>query len=191
MASYSFYDVTVPVLRNISKSAISFLTAAKEEISKNSSLPSEQELLDAKIGDMLPFRMQPILVASFPVGAINALQLNGSATTPALDPASFSSLDDIINFFKQMLTVYDAIDAKTYNESAEKSFQVSVGPKTLNASSLTSFIGDFVIPNSFFHLNAMYMLLRGKGFNLGKPSYIGAFMGETSQKDWAAMRASA
>jgi hypothetical protein len=37
----------------------------------------------------------------------------------------------------------------------------------------------------YFHLNAMYMLLRSKGFALGKGTYVKAFFSEQAKKDWA------
>ncbi|XP_014554355.1 hypothetical protein COCVIDRAFT_17860 [Bipolaris victoriae FI3] len=188
--SLTFYDATIPVMRGISKSAISFLTTAKEELSKeNSNLPSESDVLNAQLGDMLPFRMQPIILGKFQLAGIQNLKLAESATAPTLDPSAFSSLDDVISFFKQLLAVLEAVDAKVYNESADKGLDVEIGPKTLHMSSLSSFTNDFVVPNSFFHLNAMYMLLRSKGFSLGKTSYIGGFMSEQSLKDWAPLRA--
>ncbi|KNG46860.1 helix-turn-helix-domain containing protein type [Stemphylium lycopersici] len=185
--SYSFYDATIPVMRNISKSAISFLTAAKEEISKNSNLPSEKELLDAKIGDMLPFRAQPILIGNFQTVALESLKLS-SAAAPAMNPSAFSSFDDLINFFKQVIAVFDGVDEKAYNESAKKSVDVPVAGKTLTMTALHDYTESFVIPNSYFHLNALYMLLRSKGFALGKTTYIAGFMSEQSQKDWAPLR---
>jgi hypothetical protein len=187
--SYSFYTATVPVLRNIAKSAIGFLTAAKEELSKgNTNLPSEKEVLDAQFGDMLPFRMQPIILAKFSLAGIQTFKLSESATPPTLDPSAFTSFDDVINFFKQLLAVFEAVDEKAYNESASKGLDVGVATKTLHMSSLESFTNDFVVPNDFFHLNAMYMLLRSKGFTLGKGSYIGGFMTEQSTKDWAPLK---
>ena len=105
-----------------------------------------------------------------------------------MDPSTFSSLDDIINFFKQLLAIYDAIDQKAWNETAQKSLDVPVAHKTLSMSTTANYMFDFVIPNSYFHLNAMYMLLRSKGFALGKPTYIGGFMSEQTKKDWAPLR---
>ncbi|EUC32489.1 hypothetical protein COCCADRAFT_5826 [Bipolaris zeicola 26-R-13] len=188
--SLTFYDATIPVMCGMSKSAISFLTTAKEELSKeNSNLPSESDVLNAQLGDMLPFRMQPIILCKFQLAGIQNFKLAESATAPTLDPSAFSSLDDVISFFKQLLAVLEAVDAKAYNESADKGLDIEIGPKTLHMSSLSSFTNDFVVPNSFFHLNAMYMLLRSKGFSLGKTSYIGGFMSEQSLKDWAPLRA--
>ncbi|EMD85950.1 hypothetical protein COCC4DRAFT_33663 [Bipolaris maydis ATCC 48331] len=189
-ASLTFYDATVPVMCGISKSAIGFLTAAKEELSKeNANLPSESDVLNAQLGDMLPFRMQPIILSKFQLVGIQTLKLAESATAPNLDPSTFSSFDDVISFFKQLLAVLEAVDANAYNESAEKGVDVEIGPKTLHMSTLKSFTNDFVVPNSYFHLNAMYMILRSKGFSLGKSIYIGGFMSEQSIKDWAPLRA--
>ncbi|KAI4910207.1 hypothetical protein J4E90_007639 [Alternaria incomplexa] len=185
MASTSFYQATVPTFKGIANSAVGFLTAAKEEQAKNSSLPSDQDLLNAQLGDMLPFRMQPILVGKFPLDGVTTLKLNGSAAPPNLDPSSFSSLDDVINFFKQFAAVFDAVDEKTYNESAGKSFDVTVAGKTMTMSNLAEYYNSFVIPNSYFHLNAMYMLLRSKGFALGKGKYLSPFFTEQAKKDWA------
>jgi len=148
MASMSFYQATVPTFKGIANSAVGFLTAAKEEAEKNSSLPSGQDLLNAQLGDMLPLRMQPILVSKFPLDGLTTLKLNGSTAPPSLDPSSFQSIDDVINFFKQVAAVFDAVDEKTYNESAEKSFDVTVAGKTMTMSSLAEYYNSFVIPNS-------------------------------------------
>lgn len=185
--SYSFYDTTIPTLRGIAQSAVSFLSAAKEEISKGNTT-SEQEILDTKFGDMLPFRMQPIILAKFQIVAFENFKVNGSAASPQMDPSTFSSLDDVINFFKQLLAIHDAIDQKAWNETAQQSLDVTVVQKTLKMSTTANYMFDFVIPNSYFHLNAMYMLLRSKGFALGKPTYINGFMTEQTKKDWAPLR---
>lgn len=148
MASTSFYQATVPTFKGIANSAVSFLTAAKEEQSKNSSLPSGQELLNAQLGDMLPLRMQPILVSKFPLDGLTTLKIAGSAPLPNLDPSSFQSIDDVINFFKQFAAVFDAVDEKTYNESAEKSLDVTVAGKTMTMTSLAEYYNSFAIPNS-------------------------------------------
>ena len=188
--NYSFYGTTVPVLRSIAATAIGVLTAAKDERSKatDGTLPSEQEILDANFADMLPLRLQPILLAKFPLQALESLGLSGSATIPAFDPG-FSSLDDVIEFFKQTMAVYDAIDETKYNESAGKSVDVAIKPgTTLHMRGLADYFHGFIIPNCYFHLSAMYMLLRSKGFALGKGVYVGSFMSKQLQEDWAPLR---
>lgn len=189
--TYSFYGTTVPVLRNFATCAISILTTAKNERSNaaEGALPSEQELLDSHLGTMLPLRVQPILLAKFSVEALKHLQLQGTAPIPVLSP-DFSSFDDVIEFFKQLQTLYDAINEKTFNESAEKSVDISMksGGVTLHMTGFADYLHTFVIPNGYFHLNAMYMLLRSKGFALGKSVYIGCWMSEQQKKDWAPLR---
>jgi hypothetical protein len=185
--SYSFYDTTIPTLRGVAQSAIGVLSAAKEEISKGNTT-SEKDILDAQFGDMLPFRNQPIILAKFQIVAFEAFKVSGSAAAPQMDPSTFSSLDDVINFFKQLLAMIDAVDQKAWNEASQKSVDVPVANKTLTMSTTANYMFDFVIPNSYFHLNAMYMLLRSKGFTLGKGIYIGGFMTEQTKKDWAPLR---
>lgn len=189
--AYSFYGVTVPILRNLATSAISILTATQKEIAgaTEGTFPSEQELLDSKFNDMLPMRVQPIMLAKFPAVALESLKLNGSTPIPTLDPG-FSSLDDVIQFFMQLQNVYDAIDEKAYNECAEKSVDIPMQSAgvTLHMTGLADYFHGFVIPNGYFHLNAMYMLLRSKGFKLGKGVYVGCWMSEQQQKDWAPLR---
>jgi hypothetical protein len=186
--TYSFYGTTLPVLRNIAKSAISTLTAAKSEYTGSANLPSEGAVLDAQLGDMLPLRMQPIILAKFPLNPLQTLQLS-SADSPNMDPSAFKSFDDVIAFFQQLIAVYDSVDEKAYNEAAEKGFDIEVAGKTLHMSSLADHYHSFAIPNCYFHLNSMYMLLRSKGFSLGKTKYVGPFMSETTQKDWAPLHA--
>jgi hypothetical protein len=147
MSTYSFYQTTIPQLRGIAQSAVDFLLTAKDEQSKNSSLPSGADVLNAQIGDMLPLRMQPILVAKFPLEGINTYKLS-SASPPNMDPSSFSSIDDVINFFKQLIAVFDAVDEKAFSESAEKSLEISVAGKPLKMTSLADFYSSFAIPNS-------------------------------------------
>jgi hypothetical protein len=120
--------------------------------------------------------------------AIN-FELNNSTPVPTFNP-DFSSFDDVIKFFQQAVAVYDAIDPKAYNESAEKSVEVSFenAGKTLVMKGLADYVHGFVVPNAYFHLNAMYMILRSQGFTLGKVIYIGCFMSEQQQKDWAPLK---
>jgi hypothetical protein len=188
--TYNFYGTTIPVLRNIAKSAISILTTAQDEISAaKSAFPSEQELLDSSFADMLPLRLQPILGAKFPIEALSKLSLTNSSTPPAMNPG-FDSLSAVVDFFKSIVAVYDAIDEKAFNDAAEKSVDVEFqnAGKTLKMAGLADYYHSFCVPNAYFHLNAMYMLLRSKGFKLGKGSYVGAFMSEQQKKDWAPLK---
>jgi hypothetical protein len=188
MANSTFYQTTIPALRCIAKSGITILTSAKDERSSKESLPSEQEVLDAQIGDMLPTRMQPVLFGKFAVSGIESLKLS-SATAPAMDPKSWSSFDDVIKFFEQLVALFDGVDEKAFDEAADKSVDVPVAGKTLHMTAMADYYATFVIPNSYFHLNAMYMLLRSKGFSLGKGVYMGSFYSEQQKKDWAPLRA--
>ncbi|EAT86944.1 hypothetical protein HBH56_129360 [Parastagonospora nodorum] len=188
--TYNFYGTTVPTLRNIAQSAISILTTAQDEISAaKSAFPSEQELLDTQFADMFPFRMQPILLTKFPVEPLTQLSLHGSVAPPALNPG-FTSLTDVIEFFKATIAVYDAIEEKAFNEAADKSVDVEFknAGKTLHMKGFADYYHGFCVPNAYFHLNAMYMLLRSRGFKLGKTSYIGAFMSEQQKMDWAPLK---
>jgi hypothetical protein len=185
--TYNFYGTTVPVLRNISTAAINTLRAAKDEQSKGS-FPSDQEILDSQFGDMLPFRMQPVLLAKFSVAALDYLKLP-KVDVPAMK-TDFQTLDEVIEFFEGVKKVFENIDEKAYNGAAEKSVDISLGPgkPTLHMTGLADYFHSFVMPNSYFHLNAMYMLLRNAGFKLGKGVYVGTFMSEQQQKDWAPIR---
>jgi hypothetical protein len=128
-------------------------------------------------------------MAKFALEAVSELQLS-SAEAPALRP-DFSTLDDVIEFYKKMIAVFDNLDEKKYNESANKPVDVPIEGKgiVLHMSGMADYYHGFVIPHSYFHLNAIYMLLRSAGFSLGKGVYIGNFMSETQQKDWAPIRA--
>jgi hypothetical protein len=186
--TYNLYGTTIPTLRQITQSAINTISAAQAE-AKNGTLPSDSEILDAQFGDMLPFRVQPIMLQKFPLVALSHLSLHGSAPIPAFNPG-FASLDAVKEFFTQCIAVYDAVDEKAFNEAAKKGVDVpfeNLG-KTLRMEKLADYYHCFVIPNAYFHLNAMYMLLRSKGFKLGKTNYIGSFMSETQVRDWKPLK---
>lgn len=187
--TYSFHGITVPTLRNTATSAISILTAAKNEAAAapEGTFPSEAELLDTQFGTMLPLRMQPILLAKFQVAALEYLKLNGSTPVPAMNPG-FSSFDDVISFFEGLQAVFDAIDEEEYNNSARKGVEIEVAGKKLQMTGLADYFHTFVVPNSYFHLNAIYMLLRSKGFALGKGVYVASWMSEQQKKDWAPLK---
>ncbi|KAF9694719.1 hypothetical protein EKO04_007235 [Ascochyta lentis] len=185
--TYNFYGTTVPVLRNISITAINTVRAAQAEQSKGN-MPSDQEILDSQFGDMLPFRMQPVLLAKFAVAALEHLKLP-QVDVPALR-SDFKTLDEVIELFEGLKKVYENIDEKAYNDAALKSVDIPIQSKgiTLHMTGFADYYHGFVIPNAYFHANAMYMLLRSAGFKLGKGVYIGSFMSEQQQKDWAPMR---
>jgi hypothetical protein len=185
--TYNFYGTTVPVLLNIHTSAISTLRSAKDEQSKGG-LPTDQEILDSTFGDMLPFRMQPVLLAKFSVAALDDLKLF-KGEVPAFR-SDFKTLDEVIEFFEGVKKALQSVDEKEYNDAAEKSCDISLGPgkPTLHMTGLADYFHSFAVPNSYFHLNAMYSLLRSAGFKLGKGVYIGPFMSEQQQKDWAPLR---
>lgn len=189
--TYTFYGTTVPVLRNIATSAIRILTAAKNEMSKaeDDKFPSEKEMLDTQFGGMLPFRFQPTLFAKFALAGLKHLELNGMTPIPIVSP-DFSSFDQVVSFFEEVRAVFDAIDEEKYNQSANKTIDIPMekSGKTLHMTGLADYTHGFVIPHSYFHLNAMYMLLRSKGFELGKGVYVNPWMSEQQIKDWAPLR---
>ncbi|CBX93585.1 hypothetical protein IAQ61_009266 [Plenodomus lingam] len=189
--TYSFYGTTIPALKKVTQSAISILTSAKTELSTaaNGTLPTELEVLDSHFGTMLPFRMQPIFMAKFASLALDDTKLTGSVAFPPMIP-SFTSFDEVIDFCKKVGAALDAIDEKAFNASAEKSCSIFLdGPnKTLNLTGLADYFHSFVMPNSYFHVSAMYMLLRSKGFSLGKTVYIGSWMSPQLVQDFAPLR---
>jgi hypothetical protein len=99
--TYNFNLTTVPVLRNITISTINVLRTAKDEQSK-SSLPADEQILDSTFGDILPFRVQPMLLANFSVAALEFLKLP-KAGVPALR-ADFKTLDEMIIEFCSIIT---------------------------------------------------------------------------------------
>lgn len=188
--TYTFHGTTISALTKICATAISTVTAAQKELAedKDGKLPSEQDVLDANFGDMLSFRVQPVLLAKFPVGAIQQLSLS-SAPAPALEP-SYKSFEEVKKFFEDLKAFLEGTNAEAFNAAAEKSVDVefkNMG-KTLHMSGLADYFHGFVVPNCMFHVNAMYMLLRSKGFKLGKGVYVGSWMSETLVKDWAPLR---
>ncbi|KAI8935050.1 hypothetical protein NX059_008714 [Plenodomus lindquistii] len=150
--TYSFYGTTVPVLRNFATSAITMLTTAKHKrsIAAETLSPTEQEILDLIFADMFPFRMQPVSLARYSIVVLEDLKLNGDTAFPAMN-TSFTSFDDIVEFFKQMQVGLGAIDETEYNECAEKSANVRIEglDVTLHMTGLADHFHGFVIPNSY------------------------------------------
>jgi hypothetical protein len=187
--TYSFYGTTIDTLRKTAARAISILTTAQNELAaaEPGSFPSETELLDHNFADMLSLRVQPILGHKFPLGALSRLSL--STSSPEFNPG-FASFSAVIDYFKACIAAYDSVDEKAFNDAALTSVDVpfeNMG-KTLHMAGLADYFHGFCVPNAYFHLNSMYMLLRSKGFKLGKGVYVGVFMSEQQKKDWAPLR---
>lgn len=181
----TFYDITVPQLRKINEAAFNILTTAQSEIANGLSV-TEAEVLDAHFGDMYPLRMQPILLAKFQSAPFSQLGLS-SVEAPALNPG-FASLSAVADFFKALNSVLDSISKDSWDAAAEKGFDVEVGGKNLHFAKLQEFYEGFAVPHCWFHLNAIYMLLRSKGFKLGKGVYVGAWANETIKNGFAPLR---
>ncbi|KAF1913031.1 hypothetical protein BDU57DRAFT_589791 [Ampelomyces quisqualis] len=174
--TYSFYGTTIPILKNIASSAISILTTAQNELSSAApgTFPSETELLDHNFTDMLPLRHPSLTLTT---------------STPQFNPA-FADFSAAIDFFKACIAAYDSVDEEALNAAANKPVDVpfeSMG-KTLHMAGLADYFHGLCVPNAYFHLNALYMLLRSKGIKLGKGVYVGTFMSEQQKKDWAPLR---
>lgn len=112
-----------------------------------------------------------------------------TTSTPEFNPG-FADLSAAIAYFQTCLAAYESIDAEKFNGAASSPVDVpfeNMG-KTLHMSGLADYFHGFCVPNAYFHVNAMYMLLRSKGFKLGKGVYVGSFMSETQKADWAPLR---
>jgi hypothetical protein len=65
-----------------------------------------------------------------------------------------------------------ALDRKDFTGAESKDIVLKFPNKTLEYKG-SDYVGNFVLPNTYFHITTAYGILRNRGVALGKPDYLG------------------
>lgn len=68
------------------------------------------------------------------------------------------------------------LDSITLNLSADREFELPVGPDMLLTLSGRDYVLKFMLPNVYFHLTTTYAILRMKGVEIGKRDFMGPIL---------------
>jgi hypothetical protein len=159
--SFSIYDASIPPLVHMLGSLSSIL--AKGEAHGGID-PAEARLAP----DMLPLKAQVYIATD---GAKGCGARLAGVEIPKYEDTEVTFADlrarvaKTIDFLK-------GLDPKAFEGSETKDIELKFPSRTLNFNG-ASYVNNFVLPNTYFHITTAYGILRNRGVTLGKQDYLG------------------
>ncbi|KAG6021859.1 hypothetical protein E4U41_002379 [Claviceps citrina] len=166
MSTYSFYDASVPLV----KEALESLQAI---LKKGSEAPNAASLPDARIiEDMLPLSFQ----VHFVTDIAQKLVARASASEPLTFENNLKTFDDFFQRIETVLEVLAKADKEVINKRVDETITVGLGPGKEGTMLTRNYLSGWVIPNLFFHVATAYNIMRKEGVPLGKLDYLTPFL---------------
>ena len=125
-------------------------------------------LLNARLfPDMFPLTKQVQIACDFAKGA--------SARLAGLEPPSFADTETTIPELKQRiaktLAFLDSLRPEQIDGSEDRDISLKVGGNPMQFKG-QYYLVQFALPNFYFHVTAVYAILRHNGLELGKRDYM-------------------
>jgi uncharacterized protein len=159
--AYSIYDASIPPLIHMIGSLSSIL--AKGEAHGGID-PGEARLAP----DMLPLKNQVYIATDGAKGCGGRL---AGVDIPKFEDVE-TSFADLRARCAKTIAFLKSLD-KTKFAGAEGKHIVLKFPNNTLEFNGTDYVGNFVLPNVYFHITTAYGILRNKGVALGKGDYLG------------------
>ncbi|MDQ0468187.1 DUF1993 domain-containing protein [Labrys wisconsinensis] len=119
--------------------------------------------------DMFPLSRQVQLAADF--------AKNGASRLAGQEPPRFSddetALEELQSRITRTLAHVKGLPKAAIDEGGERPITITVAGQPVNFVGRT-YLLHFVLPNFFFHVTAVYALLRANGVELSKRDFMGA-----------------
>ncbi len=163
----NMYSLSIPIFRKSLTNLSAILDKAAAHAEERKIDPAA--LLDARLyPDMLTFTRQVQLASDFAKGA--AARLAGDAP-PKFDDVEvgFGQLKERI---ARTIALLDSVARDKIQGSEERLNEIKTPTRTLRFSGL-DFLGQFALPNFFFHVTTAYAILRHNGVPIGKDDFLG------------------
>lgn len=166
--SISVYQASVPVFRQ-------YLETLSQTLGKAAAHAAAKKI-DGEVfcqlrlfPDMFPLSRQVQLAADF--------AKNGTSRLAGQEPPRFSddetTLDQLQGRIARTLAHVKGLPQAAIDEGAERPITITVAGQPVNFVGRT-YLLHFVLPNFFFHVTAVYALLRANGVELSKRDFMGA-----------------
>ena len=159
--AYSIYDASIPPLIHMLGSLSSIL--AKGEAHGGID-PNEARLAP----DMLPLKNQVYIATD---GAKGCGARLAGVEIPKYEDTE-TSFADLRARVAKTIAFLKGLDAKSFADVENKHVTLKFGPKTFEFNG-AGYVGNFVLPNVYFHIATAYGILRNAGVPLGKSDYLG------------------
>ena len=163
----SLYDASVPVfLRYLER--LGGMLDATEHFAKVHER-STAELLAARLApDMLPLATQVVIAVNFTLRA--AFPLVGEAVPP---PRAFSgTIEGLRAQIAHASTLLRSLQPDRFLGAETRTLESQAGNAIVRLPA-PEFLFQYALPNFFFHLTAVYAILRSQGMPLGKEDFDG------------------
>jgi len=159
--AYSLYDAVIPPTIHMLGSLSSIL--AKGEAHGGID-PAESRLAP----DMLPLKAQVYIATDTAKGA--GARLAG-VDIPKYDDVEFT-FADLQSRCRKTIAFLEGLDRAKFDGAENKEIVLKFPSSTMEFTG-AKYVGEFVLPNLYFHITAAYAILRNRGVPLGKKDYLG------------------
>lgn len=159
--SYSIYDASIPPLVHMLGSLSSILSKGEAHGGID---PNTARLAP----DMLPLKNQVYIATDGAKGC--GARLAGVEIPKYEDTeTSFAELKARI---AKTIAFLKSLDRNAFDGAEKKHITLTFGPKSFEFDG-AGYVGNFVLPNVYFHISTAYGILRNAGVVLGKSDYLG------------------
>jgi hypothetical protein len=159
--AYDIYDASIPPLIHMLSSLSNILSKGEAHGSID---PAEARLAP----DMLPLKNQVYIATDGAKGCgarLAGVDIPKYEDTESTFPELKARVAKTIAFLK-------TLDRKAFAGAEGKHIVLKFPNSTMEYQG-TDYVGNFVLPNVYFHITIAYGILRNRGVALGKPDYLG------------------
>ena len=159
--AYDIYDASIPPLIHMLGSLSTILSKGEAHGGID---PAEARLAP----DMLPLKNQVYIATDGAKGCgarLAGVDIPKYEDTETTYPELKARVAKTIAFLK-------TLDRKSFAGAENKEIVLKFPNTTLEYNG-RDYVGNFVMPNTFFHITTVYGILRNRGVKLGKNDYLG------------------
>jgi uncharacterized protein len=165
--SVSMYVVSIPpIIRSLSnlRSILEKAIVYAEEKKIDPSV-----LVNARLyPDMFPLSRQVQIATDVAKGAASRL---AGLESPKFEDNE-SSFPELLERIDKTLALLESFKPEQIDGSEDRTIALPMHDRTLNFKGLP-YLLDFVLPNVYFHVTAVYAILRHNGMEIGKKDFLG------------------
>lgn len=169
MSTLSFYDISVPVFRQILGATGGQLAKASAHCADKGVDPAT--LINSRLfADMFPFNVQVGQALGHSVGAIRRLRGENVPIIPASPPPD--TFDGLRKAIADGLAYLETVTPADLEGAAERDVKLEFpGGRSMSFKGKDYLLG-FAMPNFYFHSTTAYDILRHNGVVIGKGDFM-------------------
>jgi hypothetical protein len=169
MMTFSMYDASIPVFKQILTSLSALLDKAEAHALEKKIEPAA--LLQARLfPDMFAFTRQIQVAADFAKGCSARL---AGVDVPKFDDTE-QSFADLRERIAKTIAFIDSVPRDGVEASADRDITTSSGPNAKQFKGQV-YLVHYALPHFYFHATTAYAILRHNGVEVGKKDFIGSW----------------